>query len=424
MRTPGSIPDGWRQVRIEDVASVNPKRPTLHVEDDALVTFVPMAAVGEGCSGVLAQEERAYREVSRGYTYFEDADVLFSKITPCVQNGKHALASDLLNGIGFGTTEFHVVRAGPDIEPRHLFRVLTQPQNIENCVRSFSGTAGQQRVQPDVLKSLRLFLPPLQEQRAIAAILDSIDEAIERTEGVIAATERLRDALLHDLLTRGLPGRHTEWKEVQGLGTIPACWDVVRLGDVCEPPEYGAVASARPHDPDLPRYVRITDLTEDGRLRDEELRSADPNAVEGYELYPGDMLFARSGATVGKTYMYRTDDGPCVYAGYLIRFRPQVTHLCPEFLELWTHTQMYFAWVQSMLRAGAQPNINATEYASLRIPLPPLDEQERISRSIASITSMATNSLQATHVLCLAKATASHQLLEGGLRVSRGKLDR
>ena len=75
-------------------------------------------------------------------------------------------------------------------------------------------------------------LPPLEEQRAIAAVLDSIDEAIERTEEVIAATERLRDALLHDLLTRGLPGRHTEWKQVRGLGTIPACWDVVRLGDV------------------------------------------------------------------------------------------------------------------------------------------------------------------------------------------------
>ena len=68
------------------------------------------------------------------------------------------------------------------------------------------------------------------EQRAIAAVLDAIDEAIERTEEVIAATERLRDALLHELLTRGLPGRHSEWADVPGLGTVPACWDVVRLG--------------------------------------------------------------------------------------------------------------------------------------------------------------------------------------------------
>ena len=76
--------------------------------------------------------------------------------------------------------------------------------------------------------------PPIPEQRAIAAVLDSIDEAIERTEAVIAATEQLRDSLLHELLTRGVPGRHTKWKEVPGLGTIPADWDVVRLGDRLE----------------------------------------------------------------------------------------------------------------------------------------------------------------------------------------------
>ena len=73
--------------------------------------------------------------------------------------------------------------------------------------------------------------PSPAEQRAIAAVLDSIDEAIERTEAVIAATERLRDALLHELLTRGVPGWHSEWKEAPGIGTIPACWEVVRLGE-------------------------------------------------------------------------------------------------------------------------------------------------------------------------------------------------
>ena len=81
---------------------------------------------------------------------------------------------------------------------------------------------------------LPILLPPLPEQRAIAEVLDSIDEAIEDTEAVISATERLRDALLHRLLTRGVPGWHSEWKEVRGLGTIPASWDVVRLEEVAE----------------------------------------------------------------------------------------------------------------------------------------------------------------------------------------------
>ena len=88
-------------------------------------------------------------------------------------------------------------------------------------------------------------LPPLDEQRRIAAVLDAIDEAIERSEAVIAATEELRRSLLHELLSRGVPGWHSEWREVRGLGVVPACWEVVRLGEVCERPEYGAGAPAR-----------------------------------------------------------------------------------------------------------------------------------------------------------------------------------
>ena len=88
-----------------------------------------------------------------------------------------------------------------------------------------------QGVSREDVDSLPIFLPPLPEQRAIAAALDSIDDAIESAEAVIAATGQLRDSLLHQLLTRGVPGWHTEWKEAPGLGTIPADWEVVRLGD-------------------------------------------------------------------------------------------------------------------------------------------------------------------------------------------------
>ena len=85
-----------------------------------------------------------------------------------------------------------------------------------------------------VFSAVPILLPPLPEQRAIAAVLDSIDDAIERTDAVITATEQLRDSLLHQLLTRGVPGWHTEWEDVPGLGTMPADWDMVRLGDVAE----------------------------------------------------------------------------------------------------------------------------------------------------------------------------------------------
>ena len=408
----GAVPDGWRWARVEDVAEVNPRKPVLGVDPDRLVTFIPMASVAENLAGIRTSEQRPFREVSNGYTYFEENDVLFAKITPCLQNGKHALATGLTSGIGFGTTEFHVIRPGAGIDPRHLFRVLTQQPNIDKCTKSFAGTAGQQRVQPDTLKSLTFLLPPLAEQRTIAAVLDSIDGAIERTEEVIAATEALRDSLLHELLTRGVPGWHTEWKEVPGIGTIPADWHVVRLGDVCEPPQYGAGAAARPYDPNLPRYVRITDLTDDGELSPEDPRSADPLQVAGYELRDGDLLFARSGS-VGRTYLYREADGPCVYAGYLIKFRADPGRVLPSFLEAWTHSQPYFRWIETVARRGAQTTINAREYSRMSLPLPQLHEQNAISEMLEAVDASLANVKNTLMIYRSIKSSAAETLLSG-----------
>ena len=197
----GTIPAAWDVVRLGDVAEVNPRRPKLDVEAQTLLTFIPMAAVAENCSGIASLEQREYREIASGYTYFEEDDVLFAKITPCLQNGKHALACGLIGGFGFGTTEFHVIRAGSGIDPRHLFRVLTQPFNIDKCARSFSGTAGQQRVQPETIKSLPIrVLPPLPEQRAIAKLLDGVDVTLaaarREREGLQLLKESTADALL------------------------------------------------------------------------------------------------------------------------------------------------------------------------------------------------------------------------------------
>ena len=197
----GEMPADWELVRLGDVAEVNPKRPRLDISPESPVTFLPMASIGENGAGIAEPESREFRDVAKGFTYFEENDVLFAKITPCLQNGKHTLATDLTAGFGFGTTEFHVVRAGPKIEHRHLLRVLTRPANIEKCVRSFSGTAGQQRVHPEILRSLPVLLPPLTEQQAVAALLDSVYEQMRRIQEERDALALLRTSVTAKLLS-------------------------------------------------------------------------------------------------------------------------------------------------------------------------------------------------------------------------------
>lgn len=175
----GTYPASWKACLLRDVATINPRRPKLEVSLDKEISFIPMADVGENCYGLMNQQVRSYEVVSKGYTYFEENDILFAKITPCLQNGKHLIASGLTDGFGFGTTEFHVVRVKAKVDARFLFYILTQKKYIDECANSFTGTAGQQRIQPDVLKSLPLAIPTLNEQREIVSHILVIDNLLQ-----------------------------------------------------------------------------------------------------------------------------------------------------------------------------------------------------------------------------------------------------
>lgn len=120
------LPDGWRWVKLGDVCIINPRRPEINRANDEPTTFVQMSAVEESGKGIARAELKPFAEVRKGYTYFGEGDVIFAKITPCMQNGKHAIARNLTDGIGFGSTEFHVLRAGAEIIPewRQLNRSL------------------------------------------------------------------------------------------------------------------------------------------------------------------------------------------------------------------------------------------------------------------------------------------------------------
>ena len=167
---------------------------------------------------------------------------------------------------------------------------------------------------------------------------------------------------------------------IEWLGRIPAHWEVKRLKHLlAEPLKYGANEPAEHTEYNLPRYIRITDIREDGTLRDDSFRSLPENIAKPYLLVAGDILFARSGATVGKTFRYHPSWGKAAYAGYLIRARLDNIQAFSNFVEYFTQSQGYTDWLQNTFIQATIQNVSAERYASLRISIPPLPEQRAIA---------------------------------------------
>ena len=224
------VPDGWQSVRLGDVAEViggsTPSRSKKEFWDGNVSWVVPSELTNLRGRYLTVTNDSITDEgmKSSGLRLIPAGSVL---LTSRATIGITAInANPVTTNQGFQNL---VVKNGTDT----LWLYYSISSRRKELERRAAGSTFLE-VSRDSVRSLPLLLPPLPEQRAIAAVLDSIDEAIERTEAVIVATERLRDALLHDLLTRGVPGWHSEWKEAPGIGTIPASWDVVRLSSVCD----------------------------------------------------------------------------------------------------------------------------------------------------------------------------------------------
>jgi type I restriction enzyme S subunit len=167
---------------------------------------------------------------------------------------------------------------------------------------------------------------------------------------------------------------------------LPTDWKCATLEELCvRPGEYGAGIAKRDYDPSLPRYIRITDIRDDGFLHSINPVSISEEDARPYLMKEGDIVFARSGATVGKTYLYNKDDGRCAFAGYLIKFQPNPNVIVAEFLKYFVQSNFYWKWVKNSQQTLAQPNINAKQYGSLNVPVPPLQEQKKIAAILSSV---------------------------------------
>ena len=195
-----NLPSGWASVTAGESCVVNPRTFLDPVETNCPVSFIPMAAVEAKTGRIDLSELRTYGDVSKGYTRYSEGDVLFAKITPCMENGKIAIAKGLTNGHGCGSTEFHVLRPHEGLSRDFLYFFLLQDEFRKEAQRNMAGTAGQLRVPAAWLSEANIPLPPLAEQRRIVAEVERRLSVAQQAEAVVEAslarTERLRQSIL------------------------------------------------------------------------------------------------------------------------------------------------------------------------------------------------------------------------------------
>ena len=202
------------------------------------------------------------------------------------------------------------------------------------------------------------------------------------------------------------------------LGPIPEDWEVKKLGDLCENKgDYGLNAPATDYSVNLPTYLRITDIDDNGNFIHSAKKSVDNLSAKEYYLKDGDIVFARTGATVGKTYLYDVRDGQLVYAGFLIKFSPNPNKLIPYYLKAHTETKDYTNWVAITSQRSGQPGINAAEYCSLKLAIPPIEEQERICNVLQLWDTAIAKQTALIEKLTLRKRGLMQQLLTGKKRL-------
>lgn len=361
-----ALPNGWSETTIAEVASINPRSFDLPPDAEDLVSFVPMAAVEEESGRMDATRHRPWRDVQKGYTRFQDGDVVFAKITPCMENGKFALATGLHGGRAAGTTEVHVLRPTAALSARFLLHFLLQESIRAAAQRAMRGAAGQLRVPPEFLRDLTLPLPPIAEQhRIVAAIeehLTKLDAAAAALERARANARQYRAALLSTLLD----------------GETLNAYQPERLGDLLAEPLRNGHSAKKAAGTGV-RTLTLTAVTErDFSDKNTKLTEADATRVDDLWLRPGDIFVERGNTPelVGTAALYDGPERYAIFPDLLIRVRV-CDRLLPRYLDyvLRTHRARTHFRSRAQGIAGSMPKIDQTVVASLPIRVPPLDKQ-------------------------------------------------
>jgi len=388
-----------------EMSDINPTYPDDPPEDSELASFVPMKKIEELTGRLDPSEHKEWGEIKSGYTRFQEGDVVFAKITPSMENGKAALAQNLENGVGAGTTELHIIRPSGRVLPKYLLYFVLQEGFRREAEANMTGTAGHMRVPSEFMRGVEISLPPLLEQERIVAkieeLFSKLDSGVSELEDAQKRLDQHRRAVLKAAITGKLSERAGKVGGSQSNQTIDENNDFFTGIDFLEP------------DNEYPEPWKLTTLDQ---ISDVETGATPLRGNDEY--WNGDIPWVRSGAvnkdTIDTADEFITEKAldennvtlfppeTLIVAMYgqgstrgkisTLKFEATTNQACagviiPDklfFLRPWA--KIYFEDHYHKLRrkaaGGVQPNLNLGILRSMEIPLPPKEEIEYICGAV------------------------------------------
>ncbi len=372
----------WPVVRITEVARLNARWDA--DVDGRPVSFVPMADVEAGTGRIVLSSIRSSESVRKGFTQFQEGDVLFAKITPCMENGKVGLAAGLVNGLGAGSTEFHVLRPQAPLDPRFLMHYLLQDQVRREARAWMRGAAGQLRVPPEFFGHLCMPLPPVPEQRRIVA---EIESQFTRLDAAVAALQRSQKQVAKcraSILAAAVTGRFgRSQRQSKEWPWVPIADLAERSPNAITDGPFGSNLKTSHYVGEGPRVVRLQNIGE-CRFVDERACISDEHfaRLQKHRVIAGDVLIAALGNELPRACLAPDDLGPAIVKADCIRLRPSADRVSARYLCYALNSFPVRSATRKLVHGVGRPRLNLSEIKSVQVPLPSMTEQADIVAAI------------------------------------------
>ncbi|MCU2522372.1 restriction endonuclease subunit S [Enterobacter hormaechei] len=390
----GIIPQDWECVPFGNLFKTNIKK--INVSDHELVSFIGMQDVSEDAK-LKNSIQLPFKEIKSGFTYFEKGDVLLAKITPCFENGKGCHTAELPTNVGFGSTEFHVLRENEDSDSRFIYFWTTEKKFRSSLESEMVGSAGHRRVPLVAIKTYLIPCPKnRKEQRAIADTLSDVDNFIIASEKLIAKKQAIKTATMQQLLTgkTRLPqfalrddGTAKGYKETE-LGIVPEDWSIFTIGDIADVKTgpFGSSLHEKDYVLDGTPIITVEHLGELGITYQNlpMVSDEDKHRLRSYQLNEGDIVFSRVGS-VDRNGLICKEQSGWLFSGRLLRVRLKNNYHSPTYLSFQFHSTPFKNRVIEVAVGQTMPSLNTKILKGIAITMPGYEEQTAIATILSDM---------------------------------------